>query len=141
MDVARVGHRRSIGAMQDDAGDIDSSDEDGASDFRASKWLRARPRVVPQDALILTSSAAFAAAAFTSAQAWEDYGRKVPGRSERGQQGLQHKGAAEQAGISHPVSVNAGDWSTQRQWRAAFRHRGTACALFCVGVAVWVVGV
>ena len=48
--------------MQDDAGDIDSSDEDGASDFRPSKWLRARPRVVPEDALILTSADALAAA-------------------------------------------------------------------------------
>ena len=80
--------------------DIDSSDEDGASDYRASKWLRARPRAVPEDALILTSSAALAAAlaayeadratgrqdtaAYTSAQAWEDYGRKVPGINERG---------------------------------------------------------
>ena len=38
--------------------DTDSSDEDGASsDYRASKWLRARPRAVPEDALILTSAA------------------------------------------------------------------------------------
>jgi hypothetical protein len=73
--------------------DTDSSDEDGASDYRASKWLRARPRAVPEDALILTPAAALAAAlaayeadtvAFTSAQAWEDYGRKVPGMSDRG---------------------------------------------------------
>ena len=98
--MARVGRWCSTGAMQDDAGEIDSSDEDGASDFRASKWLRARPRVVPEDALILTSSAALAAAlaayeadratgrqdtaAYTSAQAWDDYGRKVPGINERG---------------------------------------------------------
>jgi hypothetical protein len=95
-----VGRWCSTGAIQDDAGEIDSSDEDGASDFRASKWLRARPRVVPEDVLILTSSAALAAAyaayednrttgrhdtaAYTSAQAWDDYGRKVPGMSERG---------------------------------------------------------
>jgi hypothetical protein len=48
---------------------------------------------VPEDALILTPAAALAAAlaayeadtvAFTSAQAWEDYGRKVPGMSDRG---------------------------------------------------------
>ena len=71
----------------------DSSDEDGASsDYRASKWLRARPRAVPKDALILTPAAALAAAlaayeadtvAFKSAQAWEEYGRKVPGMTDR----------------------------------------------------------
>ena len=79
--------------MQDDAGDVDSSDEDGPSDFRASKWLRARPRAVPEDALILAPAAALTAAfaayeadtvAFTSAQAWEKYARKVPGMSDRG---------------------------------------------------------
>jgi len=72
--------------------DTDSSDEDGASDYRASKWLRARPRAVPEDALILTPAAALAAAlaayeadtvAFKSAQAWEEYGRKVPGMTDR----------------------------------------------------------
>ena len=73
--------------------DTDSSDEDGASsDYRASKWLRARPRAVREDALILTPAAALAAAlaayeadtvAFKSAQAWEEYGRKVPGMTDR----------------------------------------------------------